>query len=658
MNSPHHDAALYFKELVEKDSKGRLKINIYPNQELGTDPEMVELTRQGKLAFTVPPTSKIASLAPELELLDLPYLFTDRSTLYQSLDHDFGKELTKELESFDLQPLYFWESGFKNFTANKPLTDPNDFIGLRFRVMASDILAQQAISLNAFPMHVDFHQVKTQLELGKIDCQENPLSSIYLTGIYKAQKYLMLSKHGFLGQLLLASTKILIALPPDLQNIIKKASYDASLYQRERALYYEDLHLKKLKEQNINMVSYDYVAIEKLIQAFKPLYFSYRHRLNRFKEIVNPAITRDTDHLLGIGLNLSFNYTAYTSALAIRMGAQIAIDEINAKGGIQGKRLVLLTYSHDGFPHKGKENIKRFAADEKIIALLGGMHSPVILSERETINELKIPYLIPWAAATAIISPDNPYTFRFSIRDADVGANLISKASKYGQQASLLLEKTSWGDSNLEAIRMAATKPGSFKIGQVLRFDWGQSSFKDILQKIYSSRDDVIIYVGNAPEASQLIGELSRKKHQIPLVSHWGITGGRFWHNSRELLTKTPLSFVTSFPLDYVQKNKNGLDFLNRFSERFNQKSSYFPAFFATIHSYELLRLLGKAMEKSTDLSRNNIRDELEAIQSFEGLFKNYIKPFAQKSREHEVLKDSDIFFGRYDEVGNIVHDQ
>ncbi|MBL6996475.1 TRAP transporter substrate-binding protein [Desulfobacula sp.] len=140
VNSAQHIAALKYAERVEQKTKGRVRIKVYPNQELGTDQEMIGLARSGQLDIILPPTAKLSTLVPALQLVDLPFVFSSREEIYPILDGEPGKHLLELLEPQGLIGFTFWESGFKQFTANKEIRTPNDFKGLNIRVMKSRLI--------------------------------------------------------------------------------------------------------------------------------------------------------------------------------------------------------------------------------------------------------------------------------------------------------------------------------------------------------------------------------------------------------------------------------------------------------------------------------------------------------------------------------------
>lgn len=160
---------------MKKMSSGRIEIKVYPDQRLGNDHEMIDAAQKGEIDIILPPTAKLSSVVPALQFVDLPFSCEQKKDLYEILDGEIGQQLLEKLVEFDLVGAAFWESGFKQFTANKLIRSPDDFRGLKIRTMKNSILMDQFKAFGAQPVPIDFHQTYTALKNGVVDGQENPL---------------------------------------------------------------------------------------------------------------------------------------------------------------------------------------------------------------------------------------------------------------------------------------------------------------------------------------------------------------------------------------------------------------------------------------------------------------------------------------------------
>jgi tripartite ATP-independent transporter DctP family solute receptor len=203
-----HAAAVRFAEQIGERTKGKLKVEVYPDQKLGSDDQMLEMARNGKLDLLLTPTAKLSSAIPAMQYADLPFYFSGRDELYAMLDGEPGQLLLSKLGNINLVGLTFWENGFKQFTANTPIHAPRDFAKLRIRTMKSPLINDQFASVGAQPIPIDFHATYQALKDGAVDGQENPLVAIVGMRFHEVQKHLTISNHAYHGYVFSASKPV------------------------------------------------------------------------------------------------------------------------------------------------------------------------------------------------------------------------------------------------------------------------------------------------------------------------------------------------------------------------------------------------------------------------------------------------------------------
>jgi len=271
-DSAQHVAALKFRDLVAERTKGRVEVRVFPAQQLGTDPEMVQQAQLGTLEIVLPPTAKLSGFAPELQLADLPFLFPSKEICYQVLDGPVGEKLLKKLERIGLEGVAFWESGFKQMTANKPLRRPEDFAGMKVRVMESPILIAQYRQVKANPIPIDFAETYNALQQGVVDAQENPLVSIVNMKFYEVQKYTMLSYHGFLGYAFLFSKKVYERLPADIQKVLRDTARELAPFERAETARREAGYIERIRRGGSQIVEFTAAERAAFEMAFRPVH--------------------------------------------------------------------------------------------------------------------------------------------------------------------------------------------------------------------------------------------------------------------------------------------------------------------------------------------------------------------------------------------------
>ena len=230
-DTPKGKGAEYFKKIAEERTKGKVKVEVYANSTLYKDKEEVEALQLGAVQMLAPSLAKFGPLGVrEFEVFDLPYLFDNYDELHKVTRGPVGASLLKKLESKGIIGLAYWDNGFKDMSANKPLKTPADFRGLKMRIQSSKVLDSQMRALGAVPQVMAFSEVYQALQTGVVDGTENPPSNLYTQKMHEVQKYLTLSDHGYLGYAVIVNKKFWEGLPPDIRKTLDEAMADATKY--------------------------------------------------------------------------------------------------------------------------------------------------------------------------------------------------------------------------------------------------------------------------------------------------------------------------------------------------------------------------------------------------------------------------------------------
>ncbi|WP_420820132.1 ABC transporter substrate-binding protein [Pseudoalteromonas amylolytica] len=383
------------------------------------------------------------------------------------------------------------------------------------------------------------------------------------------------------------------------------------------------------------------------------------------------SVAREAPRILKIYHDSDYS-NHHASALAMKMGLVTAFAEVNNQ--VQGYELQLIEKDNRGNSNRSFLHIRQYLNDPDALAVLGGLHSPPYIKYRKFINESGVLLLIPWAAGGPITRyPDaQNWVFRLSVDDSKAGYTLVEHAqqSLRCENIHLLLENTPWGKSNEKTMRTAM---GDTPIAGVTWFNWNTqyASAKIIIRDIVTSDTDCIVFVGNAPEGKHFVNAMASLKNQdrLPIISHWGITGGAFYPAVKESLNNgLVLHFIQScFSLrDYRHHTlaKEAVDLAkNQFPEQLvHPEQLAAPTGF--IHSYDLGRLLLQGLGQITlsdDMKSNRaqLRAALEHLDgSVVGLLKTYQRPFSVWSTTnqdaHEALGQDDFCMAKYDLDGGV----
>jgi len=273
--TPHHKAALKFKEEVERKSNGSVIVNLFPSGQLGSAREMFEGVQMGTQEIALLPTARISGFAPELQLFDLPFLFPSRTIAYDIMDGEVGTALLDALSAQSVKGVAFYEDGFKHFTSNKDLSSLSAFNGQKFRTMESPIIMSQFKAVGANPVPIDFAELYNSLQLGVVDGQENPLVTIDNMKFYEVQKYLLLSEHAYLGHVLIFGDEWFNSLPEDIQKILYETGREVAVWQRAEVQKEETKYLQNIKAFGTEILELSDEEREKMKEATKDVHQEY-----------------------------------------------------------------------------------------------------------------------------------------------------------------------------------------------------------------------------------------------------------------------------------------------------------------------------------------------------------------------------------------------
>ncbi|HZI84865.1 MAG TPA: TRAP transporter substrate-binding protein [Casimicrobiaceae bacterium] len=249
VDTPKGKGAERFKQLAEERTKGRVKVEIYPNSSLFKDGEEMEALQLGSVQILAPSLAKFGPLGVrDFEVFDLPYIFDNYDELHKVTEGKVGKDLFKKLESKGIVGLAYWDNGFKDMSANKPIRMPGDYKGLKMRIQSSKVLGDEMKALGAIPQVMAFSEVYQALQTGVVDGTENPPSNFYTQKMQEVQKYLALTNHGYLGYAVIANKKFWDGLPADIRSALDSAMKDATKYANDIAKKENDDAIEAVKK--------------------------------------------------------------------------------------------------------------------------------------------------------------------------------------------------------------------------------------------------------------------------------------------------------------------------------------------------------------------------------------------------------------------------
>ncbi len=282
-DNPAHEAAVAFKEEIEKESDGRITVNLFPNASLyGSDREIIEALQLGNIEVSIVGTPSLGNFNENFYVLDLPYIFDDKEAARTALSGELGDKLAESLESSNLKTLAYGYDGFRHVLNNKKaIEEPADMKGLKIRVQESELQQDIFTDMGSSPSPLAFGELYTSLQQNTFDGMDSTISLIHSGKFYEVQKHLSLTSHSYSATIALIGSKVFDSLPEDLQEVVMTAGENMEQEYYKLVDDYEAASLAEFEEDaliEINEISPE--DREKFIDAIQPVYDKYTKKLD------------------------------------------------------------------------------------------------------------------------------------------------------------------------------------------------------------------------------------------------------------------------------------------------------------------------------------------------------------------------------------------
>lgn len=346
-----------------------------------------------------------------------------------------------------------------------------------------------------------------------------------------------------------------------------------------------------------------------------------------------------------LGLVAAMSGQSAKSGEAIVRGLSIAIDEVNAKGGVLGKKLELVVRDDESNPAKGVVAARELVQRENVAAFFGGLDTPVSLAIVPFANQSKVPFMGVWAAGTPITkngAAEN-YVFRVSAVDELVDVALVDYAvKKYGaKKPGMILINNAWGESNEKGLK-AALDAKKIPYAAIEKFETNDVDVVPQLTRLKDAGADALFLVANVAPSAQVVKSLDRMGWNAPVISHWGPAGGRFSELAGPGAARVHFIQTFSFSGNASPKAKVVFESLQKKYPAIKSFADVTPAV-GIANAYDALHLTALAIAKAGSTDGSKIRQAMYEIDKYEGLIKTYAKPFTPTNQD--ALSSSDYIF-------------
>ncbi len=350
-----------------------------------------------------------------------------------------------------------------------------------------------------------------------------------------------------------------------------------------------------------------------------------------------------------IGLITALSGQSARAGEAITRGLQVAIDELNAKGGVLGgRKFELVRRDDEATPAKGVIAARELLFKEKVAVLFGGLDTPVSLGIVPIVTEAKTPFMGPWAAGTPITkNGTNPnFVFRVSAVDEIVNRAMLAYSQKTfnAKNCGMILVNNPWGESNEKGLTAALTAKGMKPAG-IEKFEGNDVDVVPQLTRLKSAGADCLFLVGNVGPSAQVVKSLDRMGWKPPIVSHWGPAGGRFTELAGP--SAPSVHFVQTYSF-FGKQTPVGEKVLKALMAKYPDikgPGDVTPAV-GVANAYDAMMLTAMAIQNAGKLDGPAIREGYYKIGSYSGLIKNYSKPFSPEN--HDAVNENDYVWTQF----------
>ena len=364
--------------------------------------------------------------------------------------------------------------------------------------------------------------------------------------------------------------------------------------------------------------------------------------------LLSPALPAFAADTIKIGLVTALSGQSARAGEALTRGLTIAIDELNAAGGVLGRKFELITRDDEANPAKGVTAARELVHKEKVAVLFGGLDTPVSIAIVPIMNEAKVPFMGPWAAGTPITKngADPNYVFRVSAVDEIVDRAILQYAQKtFGaKKPGLILVNNPWGQSNEEGLKAAMQAKGITPAG-IEKFEGNDVDVVPQLTRLKAGGADALFLVGNVGPSAQVVKSLDRMGWKVPVVSHWGPAGGRFTELAGP--SAADVHFVQTYSF-FGKQRPAGEKVLKMLMAKYPDvkgAGDVTPAV-GVANAYDAMHLVALAIKNAGSTDGPKIREGFYKIGTYDGLIKTYTNPFAPG--RHDAITESDYVWTQF----------
>jgi len=267
---PVHEAIMFFADQVKENSGGKLEVKVYPNSQLGSEREVLELVQIGSVGMTKVSAGTMANFSPKYRVLGIPYIFSGEDHAWAVLEGDIGREILDSGQEYLLNGLVFYDAGSRSFyTKNVPIHKASDVKGLKLRVMNDKMAIEMVNMLGGSATPMSFGELYTALQQGVVDGAENNAPSVVSSNHYEVCKYYSLDRHTMLPDVLVIGMSIWKKLDQEEKDWIMDAAKKSLVEEKKLWKNAVEKDMKFLRDQGMEIIEPDAASFREATQPIK-----------------------------------------------------------------------------------------------------------------------------------------------------------------------------------------------------------------------------------------------------------------------------------------------------------------------------------------------------------------------------------------------------
>jgi tripartite ATP-independent transporter DctP family solute receptor len=268
-----------FKQGIEERTDGRVRVDLFPNSQLGSDRHVIESMSIGTLEMVVTGATSLLVLDDRLMFIDLPFLFPTYEIAFRAYDEYLVTEVNRILEAHDIYVMFFGALGYRHITNNRgPIRTPDDLSGIKIRTTENPLHVETFRLFGANPTPVAFAELYTALQQGTVDAQENTISVMFTSRLFEAQRYLSLTGHSYSTAPFMINRSFLENLPADIRTIILEVAQETKPFQREIIEQQNAQFVEEIVQAGLQLNELSQEDRQAFVELSQPLFDAYIQR--------------------------------------------------------------------------------------------------------------------------------------------------------------------------------------------------------------------------------------------------------------------------------------------------------------------------------------------------------------------------------------------